>query len=141
MRELSEEEQELALVMCIDRKSFTAIARALDFPNDMAFVRYRKAHPSFDTALKTARGDRCEYLEDDLLAVADGGYDGKVARVKMDSICKLLAFSNPGKYGQRVDVNVTQSLDLSGVLAAANARLPAPEREVEQISNDFSDLV
>jgi DNA-directed RNA polymerase subunit L len=141
MRELTNDQIELALELALNRATIREIGERLGFTSDMEFYRYRQAHPLFDQELLTIRVASCEHLEDDLLNVCEGDINPKLARVKMESICRILAFRKPEKYGPKIDLNVNQRLDLAGVLAAANARLPESARDITPRQSDLDEIL
>ncbi len=131
MERLSKELEEEALELAIKGDTYAKISKLLGFTTDMAFFRYREIYPDFNLALTRARAAACDGLEDQLLRCAES-HDPKAARVKMESIAKILAYRNPQKYGNRVDLNVTQTIDIVGSIERA-------ERRVKEINK--TDLV
>lgn len=144
-RELTNEEMEKAYQLAITGTPYTKIASDLGFNNDMAFFTYRQRHPDFDTALRSARHAGNDLMEDEIRSVADIYDNPQTARVKMESLCRILAFRDPTKYGNKVDINLTQTVDIGSSLNRMQQALDATYRDVTQIaapkeSNDSEDL-
>lgn len=139
-RVLTEDEMELAFEYAIQRKSLSETAKRLGFANDMAFVRYREKNPQFEKALQSARNAACEYIEDDMLNIATLDIDPKMARVMLEALARVAAFRNPARYGNKVELNVNQTVDLSAALRAAEARLLPQAPDIEIKPNDFNAL-
>ena len=119
---LTEEQEELAIDMILMLKQQQEIARKLGFKNRNAYSKYLIKHPEFFEQVERAVVMSCLYLEDDLLAVADD-YNKDNARVKMESIARVLKFRNPKKYGDKLDMSVAHTIDISGSLERAEKRI------------------
>lgn len=144
MRELTDDEVELALRLQSEGQSYAKTAESLGFKHIRDFFEYRKTHPEFATALDAARNDSNVYLEDKLLTVTQDIDDPKMARVQLEAISRALAFRDPKRYGQRVELNVTH-LDIGGSLSRMQGALDAAYRDVTPAlepkkPNDPNDL-
>lgn len=144
-RKLTLEEQEIAFEHAIAGDTLTATGEALGFKTRMAFYEYCKRDPDFSKALHDARVAGNDYIEDELRHITSLEENPNVARVRMESLCRLLTFRNPAKYSQRIDVNVTQTVDIGSSLARMHARLLetyAPQQlDVTPKLNDINDLL
>ena len=136
MGELKLIDEDLALALAYEGKSFAYIAKALGFSNDMAFFKYRQTHPLFENSLKDARVQACEAMEDRVLGLADEYEDIKRAELTFKQIQWLCTVRNPAKYGPKLDLHVTQTLDITAALDASRRRL---ERLVAPVSLNASD--
>lgn len=119
---LTPEQEDLAFDLILNTEKQANIARQLGFKNRTAYQKYIVNNPDFFELCERARAAACWFLEDQLLFVADD-YDGKVARTKMDCIAKILAYRDPKRYGNKMDLNVTQTIDISGALDRAERRV------------------
>ncbi len=63
------------------------------------------------------------FLEDDLLNIHVLEPDSKMARVRLEALVKVLAFRNPAKYSQRLDVSVNQTISIRHALENSNVRI------------------
>lgn len=141
MREPTQDQLDHALELALRGETIREVGKSLGFKTDMEFLRFRKSHPLFDKDLLEYRAAACDHLEDDLLRVHETLSDPKLARVRLESICRVLAYRKPDKYGPKIDLNVNQRLDLAGVLAAANARLPAATRDVTPSQSELDEIL
>lgn len=82
----------------------------------------------------SAQAGRAELLVDDLVNIADTEPDPQKARNRIDARKWVASKLQPQKFGDRLDLNVNQHVDLSGALAEAAKRLIPlrdPEKYVE----------
>lgn len=119
---LTDEQQEIALELVLSNKTHSQIAKQLGFTTDMQFWRYRQRHPLFEQELKSVRQFAAEILADSTLTLVDDYPNPLQARVKFEIIKWVCATRYPEVYGERLDVNVNQTIDIGGALAAALAR-------------------
>lgn len=96
-----------------DREAAAAVARAMEF--------------------------RADVLVDETISLADGG--GDPAKVRNQILVRQWAAEryNRKKYGERIDLNVTQTVDVSATLAEARARIARPVRD--QLSDEAAQVV
>jgi hypothetical protein len=145
-RILNPEEQECAFELGISGDTLTKTAEILGFTSKMAFHRYCLKHPDFASELQAARNAGNGHIEDELRHLMDNETNPHRARVKADILCRLLAFRDPGKYAtNRMELNVTQTVDIGSSLARMQARLSetyAPQQlDVTPKVNDINELL
>ena len=124
-RDLTDQEKDDIIEQVCLGKVYTRIC------DDMGITRrsLREAmfkDPLFKEKMELARVDATDDLADSLLTVTDGCetlVQVGCAKIKSENIKAVVGFRNPNKYGNRVDININQRLDLSSVLAAADARI------------------
>lgn len=123
---LTEEQLAIALDMAAKCETNFKVAEALGFPNYQLFMRYRLKHPLFGEQYRAAREHGLEDLILSLRTIPDE-YSEKphIARIKSDNIVRIVEKLSPARYGNRVDINVNQTIDVSGILDAAQARVQA----------------
>lgn len=119
---LSDEQKELALSLAIKGDTVTKIAEALLLTNWL-FYRARVADPSFNQAFHDARAEGVNNQVDRLDNIHDEFEDPQVMRVVSDNIKWKASKLNPKTYGDKLDVNVTQTVDISGALDEAKKRI------------------
>lgn len=147
-RQLTEEEIELAIESQLKGERLTTTAEKLGFSQLSDFYRYRLRDTAFSKRLSDARTQGSELMEDEVRYVADDYHSPHTARVKMESLCRLLAFRDPAKYGNKVDITIAQTVDIGSSLARMQGRLDSTYRDVTpsviegetEKPNDFNDL-
>jgi hypothetical protein len=95
----------------------------------------------FSEKVKAAQEFYIESQVDSLISLADAAetqVDVQKAKIKSENIKWLASKRSRETYGDRTDINIHQTLDLSSVLNAANSRVLPMLREVQKIS-DASD--
>lgn len=130
---MSAEKELIALRLAMDGKSITDIIKAVDMLHT-AFYDYQEHNPKFQDKFKRARRLGLEKLADDLVTIPDTYEDANRARLKSDNLKWLLGKRIPQTYGDRVELNVSQTVDIGGALAEALIRsrdVTPPVAEIE----------
>lgn len=76
---------------------------------------------------------RADLLADEVIHLADGDGDPAKVRNQMQARQWLASKLHAKRYGDRIDLNVTQTIDVSATLAEARARLLRPVRDQDDI--------
>lgn len=121
--QLSDEQLRRAIELAIEGETLTKIADELCITTQMLYV-YRQHFPDFATIFERARQEGLEKLADDLITLADDIDDVQRARLKSDNYKWLLSKRKPAVYGDKVDIHVSQTIDISGALDDAKKRIP-----------------
>lgn len=74
---------------------------------------------------------RSDLMADDIIAIADGDDDPNKARNRIQARQWIVSKLHSKKYGERIDVNVSQSISINTALDEAKARL----RSISDLSN------
>lgn len=149
LRELTEDEIQLALEDGISGETLTKTAETLGFNSKMAFHNYCKRNPVFAKDLQAARLASTDHLEDRMLKLIETCDDPKLMRAQMEVLGRVLAYRKPGTYGQRIDVNMNQTSDIGASLArmeqriagAYNTALNAPIDVTPKKPSDINELL
>ena len=115
---LTPEKQKEAVELAVQGASTAKIAERLGL-SSYAFWEYRQNVPLFSNKYEIARIEGMESLADGLLTIVDRYDDVQAARLQSDNTKWLLSKRNAKKYGDRLDVNVSQTVDISGALNEA----------------------
>lgn len=108
-----------------------------------SLYRQLRKVPAFATEYATARAIAADALADDLLSVRDANKwpDVNRARVWADQAKWVLARQHRDKYGDRVDVGVTVTVDLGAALRDAKARALLPVRDQSRVIDaEYADV-
>lgn len=117
------------------------LAVNLGFNSHVHLLKAIKQDPFVEERYQSARIMSCYSLESDIPSLVQQYPDPQQARVQLECHKAALAFRNPTVYGQRVDVNLTQTLDLTRVIDAANNRITLDVSPVKlNKPSDFGDL-
>jgi hypothetical protein len=68
--------------------------------------------PELDGLYSRARAARMELITDEIIEIADNEVDAQKARNRIDARKWMASKLSPAKYGDRIDLNVNQSVDL-----------------------------
>ncbi len=121
---MSEADEEVALTLISSGCRLCVVAEQLNFRSRRTLFSYRINFPEFDSNVQKAKAQYCEELEEDLLTMADEyPRNPRLAEVKGKHIMNVLKYRNPKVYGDRVDLNVSQTIDIGGSLERAERRV------------------
>ena len=129
---LTDEQKAKAIEMAVEGESLTRITKELCLSAN-AFWRARKSDPVFQKTFERARREGLEHIADGLLTITDEEPDVYRARLKSDNAKWLLSKRKPEVYGDRVEVNVNQTVDIRSALDTARQRAKLPERVVNPL--------
>lgn len=87
-----------------------------------ALQRWRDTDAYFDNVCTRALALGFEVLADSLTTIPEEIPDVQVARLKSDNVKWLLARRASAKYGDRLDININETVNIRGALEAAKAR-------------------
>lgn len=89
------------------------------------FFGLLKQVPSLEEAYALAQEARAEILADEIVDIADDStaYDAQKARNQIDVRKWAASKMRPQKYGERIDVNLNQTVDIRGALEESKARV------------------
>lgn len=97
------------------------------FNNDSAemrkFYEYLTENPELQQQYDRAQTAKAELLVDEIIEIADNEFDPNRARVQVDARKWYASKMRPEKYGERIDVNVTEKVDLTKALRDARERV------------------
>jgi hypothetical protein len=94
------------------------------------FMQRLPNRTSLSHAFVCARDAGAEVLADSLLGLTDTEADVNRARLKSDNIKWILSRRHAAKFGDRIDVNVNATVDLTSAISEARNRL-RPVRDQE----------
>ncbi len=119
--ELSEEQKELAIEMAEEGRTVKEIREAI-MVDAGAFRRYLEKHPVFKANFAHARQEGLEELADSLQNITEEVGDVQKAKLKSENLRWILSKRKPLVYGDRIDVNVTQTIDITSAIEEAKKR-------------------
>lgn len=124
-QKLTDEQKEYVLdEITTGNASLSQICAALQI-SERTFYRIQRADPDFAKKAAEARVNSANQLADQLRTMYDGAEtmaEAAIARGKSENIRWLASKLAPDTYGERIDVNVKATVDLTKVLEAANNR-------------------
>lgn len=123
---LTPEQEDEILDCVISGHTLEGLACSNGFTGKPQLMRYLAKYPDFQARFQNALSAQCIDLEEQLLHVADT-YEKDLARTKLESISRILKFRDRKRYGDKTEVELNVTLDISGALDRA-------ERRVEQIA-------
>lgn len=134
--EYTKEQLELAIDLASKGEPLKAIIDAM-LTTEIDFWTYRQQYPDFQIVFEQARQEGLEHLADGLITAHKDEVDVQRARLKSDNAKWLLSKRKPSVYGDKVDIHVTQTIDIGSALSEARARaLPNVVRDVIEVSKN-----
>ena len=131
----TQEQLDIAIDMAAKGEPLKMIVEAM-CTSETGFWHYRQQYPDFKIAFEHARQEGLEQMADGLMTAHDEYTDVQRARLKSDNVKWLLSKRKPEIYGDKVDIHVSQTIDITAALTEARARaLPgATSREVIDVN-------
>jgi hypothetical protein len=120
------ERGEFVIDRVLERKSMKQIGELLQV-SEVHLWRWQRANPLFADAVKEARAEAAHgYMDETLEIAGNKDVDHNRARNMIQARWKLAATRNRPAYGDQVDVNLTERLELGGTLIEARKRILLP---------------
>lgn len=120
------------LVLAAEGKSLRQMAQDMGCEPDL-IATYRRKSPLFEQQFACARLNGLELLADDLITADQDVTDVMKARLRSENLRWLLARRIPHQYGDRLNVDVSGTIDLRAALQDANSRLDAISAEFHEV--------
>ena len=98
-----------------------------------AFFNLIDNNPSLSARYVRAQQLRAELLADEVVDIADEESDPQHARNRIDVRKWYASKMQPQKYGERIDLNVNQTVDIGGALLEARQRASLPVIETPKL--------
>lgn len=132
----TEEQLEKAVEMASKGEPYKKIIDECLLNSEYDFWLYRQHYHDFANTFEQARQEGLEHLADGLMTAHDEYTDVQRARLKSDNAKWLLSKRKPEIYGDKVDIHVSQTIDITAALTEARARaqIPAPEQAVLDVT-------
>jgi hypothetical protein len=118
---LTKEQEVVALEMACAGEPIKKIIEAI-LVSEHEFWLYKEHNPDFQSNFERARQEGLEHMADSLITIYDHEQDVQRARGKSDNFKWLLSKRKPQVYGDKIDINVNQTIDISGALNEARQR-------------------
>ncbi len=126
------------LRMYASGKTVLEILKDNRMPSRMSIYRWRLAVPEFGKAYLLAIEAHVESILDDALkrVLSAGSKEAKLVDVQFKSISWMASKLNRAKYGDKIDIDITKTLDITPALADALKRM----KEIEAPAKNVLDV-
>lgn len=94
---------------------------------EYAFYKTIDSDPNLSKEYARAQQVRAELLADEIVEIADDATDSQKARNQIDVRKWYASKMQPHKYGERIDLNVNQTVDIGAALMEARQRAALPD--------------
>jgi hypothetical protein len=136
--EYTEEQLTTAIDLATKGEPLKNIIAAI-ITDEVAFWAYRQHYPDFQNKFEQARQEGLEHLADGLMTAHSDDIDVQRARLKSDNHKWLLSKRKPSVYGDKVDIHVSQTIDIAGALEEARSRaLPPATSHIIEMARDVT---
>lgn len=122
LKRLSKDIEESAFDMVLEGKKLEDIAKELGFSSRHALQRYLIKYPEFMQMFQQARLAECDHLEEQVRHVLDE-YSVDAAKIQLEVLTRILKWRDPKRYGERQQIDLNMSIDISGSLERAEKRM------------------
>lgn len=131
VRDLSVDEWRIVLNDVMNNVKIDETLKKIDFTR-LDFAWYLNQRPEKSMEYHQTCIDACMFFENDL-STAHRRMDPKEAKIFSDNIKARLAFLKPEKYGNKLDLNVNQTVSIKDNIEKANERLKEMMRDVTPV--------
>lgn len=136
------EQLETAIDLAIKGEPLKVIIDAM-LTTEYDFWKYCQVTQDFEISFTQARQAGLEHIADGLITAHKDEIDVQRARLKSDNAKWLLAKRKPSVYGDKVDIHVTQTIDISHALSEARSRsrdvIEVGMKKLESTKKDASE--
>jgi hypothetical protein len=129
---LTEEQKRIALDLAAAGKGLPEIQKALGVDHSY-FWKFRIQNPNFGEEFARARQEGIEQLADSLLTITRDESDVYKARLQSENIRWLISKRKPTVYGDKIDINLNQTVDIGAALLEAKQRAVLPDSYPSQV--------
>ena len=103
------------------------------------FYEFLAQNPDIDRLYGRAQQARAEILADEIIEIADTEDDANRARVRVDSRKWYASKMQPHKYGDRLDLNITETVSVAAALSEARKRMTIDLGPQSQLQSQIVD--
>ena len=104
-------------------ESLLSICKSEGMPSTDAFYKWLACNVQLSAKYAAAREQQADFYADSIVEIADTEPDPNRARARVDARKWYASKLRPKVYGDKLDIAVTHTLDLSGALDEARQRL------------------
>jgi hypothetical protein len=130
-----------------DGETLSAICKDKNMPKRNTVYRWRQSYPEFGNAYQRAQEGHVDALVDQAGEIVDTEQNPQLARVRADHRRWLASKLCRNKYGDKLEVNHKQTIDIGPALLAANKRMQeigagyVMDTPVKQLGEADSDTI
>ena len=114
--------QDLILELICNGKTITDIQKQLSI-NPRTWWETLQQDPLFQERMSLARAHAADLMADTVLTLADDYENPHQGRLKFEIISRYLSWMQPQKFGQKLDMTITQTIDIAGAIERATQRV------------------
>ncbi len=114
-------------------KNLDQIEKKKGFPSRRSILRWRSQFPEFGAAYSEALDAYTDSIIEECISIAETELDPKRAKVKIDIRTWIASRINRVRWGDRLEINQTVTLDITPALKAAVARMKAVAEPVKTL--------
>ena len=128
---LTEDQQQLACELAAKGMMIKQIKCQLGIASSTWYAIVKR-YPQFEIAFNHARTYGFLEIAEAVREIPEQYLDPQAGRLALECTKTYLGWMDPRKYGNKIDVHVTQELDLGAIIAASNERLERVVHQVEE---------
>jgi hypothetical protein len=136
----TDEQLQKAIELASKGEPFKVIIDEAMLDSEYSFWVYRQQYLDFSNAFEQARQEGLEHLADGLIDAHKTEQDVQRARLKSDNAKWLLSKRKPTVYGDKVDIHVSQTIDIGHALTEARKRALPQLSGIDPVEVEFKDL-
>lgn len=122
LKELTEEQKELAFDLVLDGKNLEEIAKPLGFKNARELQRYKMKNPEFLEIFERARLLECEQIVEEVRNITKN-FNAEYGKLQLEILTRILKWRDPKKYSEKTQIDMAIHIDISGCQERAERRV------------------
>ena len=140
-RQLTIEEQDKVITLTADAMPIKRVCETIGISN-IDFYLFCKAHPLFEQRLHDSRTCASHILAEDVVEISRRtDLNPQIQRNQMAGNQWLASKRNSKMYGDKMDINVTATIDVSGILDAAERRVTALQQPTNSQMTQLGEII
>lgn len=119
----NEERAKIILDLYSSGMNLLQIEKKVNLPSRRTIITWRKQFPEFGLAYDIALQAYSEAIVEECINIADTEEDAKKAKNRIDIRTWIASRYNRARFGDKIDIDITKTLDISPALADAIKRM------------------
>jgi len=121
---------------------FQSVRKSLLFHgvSNTEFYKTLNENPSLENQYVRAQAAMAELLAEEIIEISDTDHDAARARNRIDTRKWYAGKTKPHKFGDRIDLNVNQIVDIGSALAEAKSRVVSEIPQSSQVIDNIKQI-
>ncbi len=137
----NEERAKIILDLYSSGMNLLQIEKKTNLPSRRTIITWRKQFPEFGLAYDVALQAYTEAIVEECIKIADTEEDAKKAKNRIDIRTWIASRYNRARFGDKIDIDITKTLDISPALADAVERMASIPGKDQKVLNVPCEII